>query len=565
MTVLEFIKTRDDYWRATSSHDEKLEAELKEKVLEYNDELVKNYPFLESRNVWDDEPPEDNLSTWLDDMPDGWRIAFGNEMCEKIKQALLSEGGEKMLNDYRLQQVKEKFGCYDEKTEVLTKAGWKFLKDVTYEDEIAALDIDGKTLIYEHPIDIISYNYNGKMYYLNNRGINLCVTPNHNLYVSKGSYFCHKKNNEKRVYPYEFTTPDKYFGKDKRFKKGATWNGITPPSKFIIQGYTYTNTCKNFQRTYKKDDISFDIVPFLKFLGFYIAEGHSSHRKGCGSDIRIAYNPYTEEELVTRLIEDIGFVPEQAGRGLKRFSNVTLTEWLLNNCGHLAWNKKVPNFIKELSPKYIEIFLEYLFIGDGHKTKTSNILTTTSKQLSDDVQELLIKCGYTFRETFHPVINGTKNKNGIKSPNDKHNITGKHDIYCVSWLKLTEIEIDNSKTKNTPSFKEEWIDYNGMVYCLTLPNHLMYVRREGKGCWCGNSLRWYSAWTTDKVEDIVRKYEDLSWRTCIHCGKPSKYYTTGWIAPYCEDCANRIWNNYKERYNDVQFDRIFDDIEKGGI
>lgn len=110
MTVLDFIKTRDAYWKASVEHDEGLEAELKEKVLEYNDNLVKSYPFLESRNVWDDTPPEDNLNTWLDDMPDGWRVAFGNEMCEEIKQALLAEGGEKLLGDYRLQQVKEKFG-----------------------------------------------------------------------------------------------------------------------------------------------------------------------------------------------------------------------------------------------------------------------------------------------------------------------------------------------------------------------------------------------------------------------------------------------------------------------
>ena len=44
----------------------------------------------------------------------------------------------------------------------------------------------------------------------------------------------------------------------------------------------------------------------------------------------------------------------------------------------------------------IRLFLEYLYIGDGHQAKTSNMLTTTSKQLSDDVCELILKSGNTF-------------------------------------------------------------------------------------------------------------------------------------------------------------------------
>ena len=37
---------------------------------------------------------------------------------------------------------------------------------------------------------------------------------------------------------------------------------------------------------------------------------------------------------------------------------------------------------------------------------------------------------------------------------------------------------------------------------------------------------------------MIDKYEDLSSITCINCGKPAKYITTGWICPYCEDCIS---------------------------
>lgn len=48
--------------------------------------------------------------TELDAMPEGWRKAFGLKMCEEIKQSLIKTGGRKLLNKYRICQIKEKFG-----------------------------------------------------------------------------------------------------------------------------------------------------------------------------------------------------------------------------------------------------------------------------------------------------------------------------------------------------------------------------------------------------------------------------------------------------------------------
>lgn len=55
-------------------------------------------------------PEYDYEYTELDNMPDGWRIAFGEEMCEEIRNALIESGGEKLLNEYRVTQIKEKYG-----------------------------------------------------------------------------------------------------------------------------------------------------------------------------------------------------------------------------------------------------------------------------------------------------------------------------------------------------------------------------------------------------------------------------------------------------------------------
>ncbi len=75
-----------------------------------NQELIEKYPFLAPRNVWTDQIETDSDYTVLDDMPDGWRIAFGEELCARIKDALLEEGGTTLLNKYRVYQIKEKWG-----------------------------------------------------------------------------------------------------------------------------------------------------------------------------------------------------------------------------------------------------------------------------------------------------------------------------------------------------------------------------------------------------------------------------------------------------------------------
>ena len=532
-----------------------------------NKRLCKKYPFLLPHNRWNDKVDKDyNYEyTEYDDLDKGWAIAFGKLFLEDLKRSLIKTN---YLYDFRFMQIKEKYGCYDKETEVLTKNGWKYFKDLSFEDEIATLNDSTGELEYQKPEDIIAYKYNGKMYRLENRGLSICVTPNHNLYVAKGSYVYGSKNNEKHTYPYELVPPEKYFGKDKRFKKGCIWRGEEPNSTYKIKGYEYKNKLdndKDIERTYIKPNLEFPIIPFLRFLGFYVAEGYSSMYTSHNGQISIAYNKYNEEELVCKLISEIGFNSNSGTEGCKAIYNITLSKWLYENCGHLAPNKKVPDFIKNLPPRYIEEFLTYLFIGDGHKTKTSNILTTTSKQLSDDVQELLLKCGYSFRETVRSVEKRNKIKKGKRCINGRE-IISKYDTYEINWLKLNEIEIDNSKAKHTKSFIEKWIPYKGTVYCVTVPNHIIYVRRNGKGYWCGNSLRLYCNGAPKEVYDVLEKYEYISQYICINCGSPHACIVNnyGWYLPLCKECWEKNNKRLSEKgYKTIPWEKVSEGSEIG--
>ena len=84
-----------------------------------NQELIERFPFLLPQYGRDEKgrlsPDFDFSFTELDFMPDGWRIAFGEQMCEEIKEALLASGKSKeeglaTLYEYRILEIKEKYG-----------------------------------------------------------------------------------------------------------------------------------------------------------------------------------------------------------------------------------------------------------------------------------------------------------------------------------------------------------------------------------------------------------------------------------------------------------------------
>ena len=75
--------------------------------------FCKKYPFWRATNVWTNEY-EGYDYTWYDDIPEGWRKAFGIQLSEEIKQAgetYLKAHPDKAWRDIlQWEQIKEKYG-----------------------------------------------------------------------------------------------------------------------------------------------------------------------------------------------------------------------------------------------------------------------------------------------------------------------------------------------------------------------------------------------------------------------------------------------------------------------
>lgn len=109
---------------------------------EQNKSLCERFPFLIPSNRWsgmriteadgggywpgDPEavPEYDYEFTELDDMPDGWRDAFGEQLCEELLEELKANDA---LDTYRITQIKEKFGMLRWYDSGNTKHGYEII------------------------------------------------------------------------------------------------------------------------------------------------------------------------------------------------------------------------------------------------------------------------------------------------------------------------------------------------------------------------------------------------------------------------------------------------------
>ena len=68
-------------------------------------------------------------------------------------------------------------------------------------------------------------------------------------------------------------------------------------------------------------------------------------------------------------------------------------------------------------------------------------------------------------------------------------------------------------------------------------------------------LQLYCNYGSKELYQIIHKYERLSWDYCIRCGKPTEVISTGWISPYCKECAEKNHLKYveKEKWNSYEY------------
>lgn len=75
-------------------------------------------------------------------------------------------------------------GCYDDITEVLSISGWKLFKDLNKDDKVLSQNTETKVCDWYDITEQFEYAYDGELVAINNKCVDLCITPNHNQYLN---------------------------------------------------------------------------------------------------------------------------------------------------------------------------------------------------------------------------------------------------------------------------------------------------------------------------------------------------------------------------------------------
>jgi DNA topoisomerase-6 subunit B len=136
--------------------------------------------------------------------------------------------------------------------------------------------------------------------------------------------------------------------------------------------------------------------PLMRLLGLYVAEGHCDARQ-VGFTFSSRETNLVEEVVATAQSLGLSATVEAHARNavrVKLFGGLTsllFPGW----CGRGARNKRVPEFVFRADRDLRQHFLDGLYLGDGHRVKTRDVLTLTSasRALIEDVEMLWLLQG----------------------------------------------------------------------------------------------------------------------------------------------------------------------------
>ena len=378
--------------------------------------------------------------------------------------------------------------CYSEDTEILTRDGWKLFRDLKRTEEVATRSEDG-VFEWQQPTAYVDYPYAGPMVQFRGRSVDCLVTPDHRMLTTVGpdgwseanrvrnakGQFCGHGDGKDGIQR-EWITPAQRLlerkqagtGTDDRLVANSVWCGRE------LHKVVFTTTGQSFAWADAAEPVNAAYGPairvdvrdrpvemtgdqFAAFMGIYLSEGGLVHDS----------SKYDYKFTVSQT---------ENGKGLAEYESMLQSLFGSVRCGKAGWtiyrkalwrylhqfgyakDKFAPPELLEMSRRQLEIFWRYYWLGDGHEERhqsgtVQDVVATSSRRLADDFQEIVQKLGYS--TSVRPAGDG-----------------------CYR-LRV--------RTTAHPEYNADEVGYSGRVYCVTVPNGIVYVRRNGNPIWSGNS------------------------------------------------------------------------------
>lgn len=416
-------------------------------------------------------------------------------------------------------------------TEILTRDGWKLFAKLDGTDEVASRTASGR-FQWQMPTERRCDPFDGNLVQVRNKSISLAVAPGHDLLVRRLAV----KNTPTGKFHNWHLRGAWYFADHPyaRFEVPVVswWTGVKPPADFELPGRPAVRRLPAHERatewlasvlvnpwtpagdvidtawrigifekplagarrnlgvTVRRSKVGMGwemsaptrtwtppencshmpcrgfrmpMKDFCAFLGIFLAEGWVVKGR---PDIMVSQSPKSPAlPEIREILESTGlrwcYDPPR-----RKFTtqHTVLSEWLGENAGHRAWNKHVPPGFKDYPPKILDALFHAMCLGDGGEAPLGQRrYHTTSAQLADDAQEIFQKLG----------MDSWIRVGKIGGPSKLVPGTNRHIPY-TAVERLRDVHLLPRPRR---------LEYHGNVYSLSVPNNLVYVRRNGRAVW----------------------------------------------------------------------------------
>jgi thymidylate synthase (FAD) len=353
--------------------------------------------------------------------------------------------------------------CFDADTEILTDSGWKRFSELDHTENVLTLNPETRFVEFQKPLAYQEYEYNGLLKVVDGRDIDFAVTPDHRQF---GRFEPDQKH--------QFVRTEEIRGRQFRvISAGAGWVGHYP-EVIVMPGVEIEQRVSNQFGSYGTTLIAArprivsdtaQMRALALLMTYYVTEGSLRKLQGSGNGLCI-YGDH--EQKVRQLCEQLGLsmstYVDKRNRVLKMSvgGGLALRQYCEEQCGSGSQHKRLPQWVLNLPMSDLELIWQTLVETDGHHYEHSNrdVLITTSLVLVGQAQEILCKLGQASSVLFESA--------GVNFP-----------VYRVSRKQSRDVVLNkNAKIEDRL--------YSGKVYCVTTPNSIVFVRRNGKPHFSGN-------------------------------------------------------------------------------
>ena len=371
--------------------------------------------------------------------------------------------------------------CFDKYTEILTRTGWvPFPKFVLGKYEVGTVNEKSHRFEWQMPFDFIKYKFDGELIKTNSKqqSADFAVTPDHDMIVesrkSRGSW--------KRV-------------KAEKLAKGSSipvsWKSVKCHNQTTQVSIPDFSVRRGGMPRIQLSSVSARV--FCEFLGLFIADG-DLHLSGHGSSkyVRITQSKHSKRlSEIRRVLNSTGWSYSEAPAPSDCISFSITSSNLFDFLSSLGLHvysafKFVPKQVFEWNVECLKALISGLMLGDGSfqhtisKTGESypeKRFHTTSQQLADDVQHIACLLGLPTK--IHKSNRDPEAGFGGGNNSSEFGFTVSFHIHGSASVEGLHL----SREK-----------YNDFVYCVSVPNQTLIVRRNGRPMVCGNC---WQAWAKD--------------------------------------------------------------------